>query len=196
MQAQTHGVLAPLLTPFNDDLSLAMDLYVDLAHRLLDDGCRGLVPFGTTGEALSVGIDERIDAIQALIDGGIDPGCLMPGTGVSNFTDTARLSRACLDMGCAAVMVLPPFYYKAVTDDGLFRYFAELIECIGPAARIFLYHIPPWPSLAYRRNLPPGFTSHFLNRLWVSRTVPVTGTIRAHCSASTGLPCIRAPNYR
>ncbi len=134
---------APLLTPFNDDLTVATDLYVDLARHLLDEGCAGLVPFGTTGEALSIGIDERIDAIRALVDGGIDPGALMPGTGVSNLTDTARLSRACLDMGCAATMVLPPFYYKAVSDDGLFRYFAELIERIGPAARIFLYHIPP-----------------------------------------------------
>ncbi len=137
------GVLAPLLTPFNDDLSIATDLYVEHARWLLDEGCAGLVPFGTTGEALSVGIDERIDAIRALIDGGIDAARLIPGTGVSNFTDTARLSSACLDLGCAAVMVLPPFYYKAVSDDGLFRYFSELIERIGPAARIYLYHIPP-----------------------------------------------------
>ncbi len=138
-----NGVLAPLLTPFNDDLSIATELYVDLAKHLLDEGCAGLVPFGTTGEALSVGIDERIDAIGALVDGGIDATCLMPGTGLSNLVDTARLSRACLDIGCGAVMVLPPFYYKGVTDDGLFRYFAELIERIGPDARIYLYHIPP-----------------------------------------------------
>ncbi len=138
-----NGVLAPLLTPFNNDLSIATDLYVEHAQRLMRDGCAGLVPFGTTGEALSVGIDERIDAVRALIDGGIDAACLVPGTGVSNFTDTARLSRACLEMGCAAVMVLPPFYYKTVSDDGLFRYFAELIERIGPGARIYLYHIPP-----------------------------------------------------
>ncbi len=138
-----NGVLAPLLTPFNNDLSIATDLYVEHAQRLMRDGCAGLVPFGTTGEALSVGIDERIDAVRALIDGGIDAACLVPGTGVSNFTDTARLSRACLDMGCAAVMVLPPFYYKTVSDDGLFHYFAELIERIGPGARIYLYHIPP-----------------------------------------------------
>ncbi len=138
-----NGVLTPLLTPFNDDLSIASDLYVDHAQRLMAEGCAGLVPFGTTGEALSVGIDERIAAVEALIDGGIDAACLMPGTGVSNFTDTARLSRACLDMGCGAVMVLPPFYFKSVTDDGLFRYFAELIERMGPNARIYLYHIPP-----------------------------------------------------
>ena len=137
------GVRTPLLTPFNDDLSIATDLFVAHAQRLLDEGCAGLVPFGTTGEALSVGIDERIGAVRALVDSGIDSGRLMPGTGVSNLVDTARLSRACLDMGCLAVMVLPPFYYKNVSDDGLFRYFAELIARIGPDARIYLYHIPP-----------------------------------------------------
>ena len=132
-----------LLTPFNDDLSIATDLFVEHGQRLLEEGCAGLVPFGTTGEALSVGIDERIEAVRALVDSGLDPGCLMPGTGVSNLVDTARLSRACLDMGCPAVMVLPPFYYKSVSDDGLYNYFAELIARIGPDARIYLYHIPP-----------------------------------------------------
>ena len=129
-----RGVVAPILTPFNDDLSIATDLYLDLANRLLEAGCAGFAPFGTTGEALSVGIDERIDAIRSLIDDGIDPSLLIPG---------ARLSRACLDLGCAAVMTLPPFYYKGVSDDGLYRYFAQLIDAIGDDARIFLYHIPP-----------------------------------------------------
>ncbi|MDJ0750149.1 MAG: dihydrodipicolinate synthase family protein [Woeseiaceae bacterium] len=161
MPEQTKGVLAPLLTPFNDDLTVATDLYVDLAQHLLDEGCAGLVPFGTTGEALSVGIDERIDAIRSLIDSGIDPGALIPGTGVSNLTDTARLSRACLDMGCAAVMVLPPFYFKAVTDDGLFHYFAALIERIGPAARIFLYHIPPVAVVGISTWLAAKLHEHF-----------------------------------
>jgi 4-hydroxy-tetrahydrodipicolinate synthase len=138
-----RGVIAPILTPFNDDLSIATDLYVGLAAQLFELGCAGLAPFGTTGEALSVGIDERIDAIQALIDGGIDPSRLIPGTGLSNVADTARLSRACLDLGCVAVMTLPPFYFKAVSEDGLYRHFTHLIESIGPDARIFLYHIPP-----------------------------------------------------
>jgi len=151
-----RGVIAPILTPFNDDLSIATDLYVDLAKRLFDEGCAGLAPFGTTGEALSVGIDERISAISALVDAGIEPSRLIPGTGLSNIADTARLSRACLDLGCLAVMTLPPFYFKAVSEDGLYRYFSELINAIGPDARVFLYHIPPVaivgipPSLAAR----------------------------------------------
>jgi len=138
-----RGLVAPVLTPFNDDLSVATDLFVTHAKRLLDQGCAGIAPFGTTGEALSVGIDERITAIRDLIDGGIDPAMMIPGTGLSNIADTARLSRACLDMGCAATLTLPPFYYKSVTEDGLYRYFENLIATIGADARIYLYHIPP-----------------------------------------------------
>ena len=138
-----RGVIAPILTPFNDDLSIATDLYVGFAQQLLAEGCVALAPFGTTGEALSVGIDERIAAIEALIDGGIDASLLIPGTGLSNVTDTARLSRTCLELGCRAVMTLPPFYYKGVSEDGILRYFAELVAKIGENARIFLYHIPP-----------------------------------------------------
>ena len=138
-----RGVIAPLLTPFNDDYSVATDLYVAHARHLLATGCVALAPFGTTGEALSVGIDERLAAIRALVDGGIDPGRMIPGTGLSNVTDTERLSRGCLEMGCAAVMTLPPFYYKGVSEEGLYSYFAQLIASISAEARIFLYHIPP-----------------------------------------------------
>jgi 4-hydroxy-tetrahydrodipicolinate synthase len=138
-----RGVIAPLLTPFNEDFSIATDLYVAHARHLLDTGCAALAPFGTTGEALSVGIDERLAAIRALVDGGVDPDRMIPGTGLSNVTDTARLSRGCLEMGCAAVMTLPPFYYKGVSEEGLYSYFAQLIAAVGAQARIFLYHIPP-----------------------------------------------------
>ena len=141
--ALPRGVVVPILTPFNDDGSIADDLYIEQAKWLLEQGCVGIAPFGTTGEALSVGIDERIAAIRTLVDRGIDPAILVPGTGVSNVADTARLSRACLDMGCAAVMTLPPFYYKSVSEDGLYRYFTQLIETFGADTRIYLYHIPP-----------------------------------------------------
>ena len=152
---KTRGVIAPILTPFNDDQSVATDLYVAHAKWLFEQGCAGIAPFGTTGEALSVGIDERIAAIRALIDGGIDPARMIPGTGLSNVVDTARLSRACLDMACAAVMTLPPFYYKGVTEDGLYEYFRQLIATIGSDARIYLYHIPPIAIV----GLPPALAA-------------------------------------
>ena len=166
MQDKTiRGLIAPILTPFNDDLTVATDLYVEHAKWLFDQGCAGIAPFGTTGEALSVGIDERIAAIRALVDAGIDPSRMIPGTGLSNIADTARLSRACLDMGCAAVMTLPPFYYKTVTEAALYRYFEQLITAIGPAARIFLYHIPPIAIVGIPPTLAARLHSDFPDQI-------------------------------
>lgn len=139
-----RGVVAPILTPFNDDLSIATDLFLEHSKRLLNQGCAGLAPFGTTGEALSIGIDERIEALDRLIEGGIDPALLIPGTGLTALADTARLTAACLERGCGGVLLLPPFYYKAVSDEGLYSYFAQLIAAVKPSRpAIYLYHIPP-----------------------------------------------------
>lgn len=137
-----RGVIVPLLTPFEDDGSIAVELFLAHAKWLFAEGCAAIAPFGTTGEALSIGIDERIAALRSLVDGGIDPQRMIPGTGLSNVADTARLSRACLDIGCTGVMTLPPFYYKNVTEEGLFRYFAELLAATGEDTRVYLYHIP------------------------------------------------------
>ena len=137
------GVVAPNLTPFNDDLSIAEDLYISHANYLLDNGCVGLAPFGTTGEALSVGIDERISVLRNMVEAGIDPAKLVPGTGLTNIADTARLSSACLELGCQAIMTLPPFYIKSVSDQGIVDYFVHLIDTVNhPNLKIYLYHIP------------------------------------------------------
>ncbi|HMB47314.1 MAG TPA: dihydrodipicolinate synthase family protein [Afifellaceae bacterium] len=137
------GVIAPALTPFNDDLSVAEDLYLAHAKWLLKDGCVGLAPFGTTGEALSVGIDERNRMLDLLVDDGIDPAKLIPGTGLTNLPDTVKLTRKAVDLGCAGAMILPPFYFKNVADEGLYIYFKKLIEMVDrDALRIYLYHIP------------------------------------------------------
>ena len=160
-----RGVIAPTLTAFNDDLSLALDLYVAHAQHLLATGCAGLAPFGTTGEALSVGIDERIGALDRLIESGVDPKQLIPGTGLTNLVDTARLTRHAVDRGCAGAMVLPPFYIKDITDDGLFAYYARLIERVGrDDLRIYLYHIPQVAvvglSIALVQRLRSVFPDH------------------------------------
>lgn len=137
------GVITPNLTPYEDDLTIATGLYLDHAEALLDQGCVGLAPFGTTGEALSVGIEERMAVLEAMVARGIDPARLIPGTGLTNVPDTARLTRHAVDQGCAGALVLPPFYFKGVADDGLYEYFARLIEAVDrPALRIYLYHIP------------------------------------------------------
>ena len=138
------GLICPNLTPFNTDLSIATDLYVEHAKRMLDAGCSALAPFGTTGEALSVGIEERMAALEAMVAEGVNPGKIIPGTGLTNLQDTARLCSHAIEMKCAGVMVLPPFYYKGVSDDALFEYFSALIGLVdSPELRIYLYHIPP-----------------------------------------------------
>jgi len=138
-----RGVIAPTLTPFNDDLTIAGDLYLAHARRCLADGCVGLAPFGTTSEAQSVGIDERMGTLESLPAAGIAAAKLIPGTGLTSLPDTIRLTRHAVGLGCAGVLVLPPFYYKDVPDDGLYEYYRRLIDGVGDARlRIYLYHIP------------------------------------------------------
>jgi 4-hydroxy-tetrahydrodipicolinate synthase len=138
------GVLAPVLTPFRPDLSPEPERLVSHCRWLLAHGCAALAPFGTTSEANSLSADERERLLDALLDAGIPPGRLVPGTGCCALTDTVRLTAQAVRRGCAGVLMLPPFYYKAVPDDGLFRAFAEVIERVGDERlRVYLYHIPP-----------------------------------------------------
>jgi 4-hydroxy-tetrahydrodipicolinate synthase len=139
-----QGVLAPVLTPFLADLSPDPARLVRHCRWLLANGCAGLAPFGTTSEANSLSVEERERLLDALVEGGIDPARLMPGTGCCALTDSLRLTAHALRRGCAGVLMLPPFYYKGVPEDGLFRAFAEVIERVGDdRLRVYLYHIPP-----------------------------------------------------
>lgn len=137
------GIVCPLVTPFNDDGTIARDLYVNHAQAILAEGAHYLSPFGTTGEALSIGMAERMEALEWLVEDGIDADRLMPGTGLTALPDTAALSTHAVELGCAAVMVLPSFFYGAAGDDGQARYFAELIGRVAdPRLRVILFNIP------------------------------------------------------
>ena len=137
------GLIAPILTPFDNNLNVDQSMYNDLAKSLMDNGCSGLAPFGTTGEALSVGNKERMNAIEGLVKNGIDPNKLIPGTGLCNLPDTIELTKHAIDLGCIGVMTLPPFYFKGMSDIGLFNYFEKLIEDVNDnRLKIYLYHIP------------------------------------------------------
>lgn len=137
------GLIAPILTPFDDNLNLDQARYNELAKHLLNTGLSGLAPFGTTGEALSVSNAERKAALEGLVAAGIDPGVMIPGTGLCNLPDTVDLCQHAIAQGCAGVMTLPPFYFKGMSDDGLYAYYVELIKRINdPRLKIYLYHIP------------------------------------------------------
>ena len=138
-----HGVICPLLTPFNSDGSLAKDLWVSHTKWVLEQGAHYLSPFGTTGEALSLSVSERIAAVDLLLEAGIPAARLMPGTGLTALADTAVLTRHAVQAGCSAAMVLPSFFYGAVGDVGQGRYFSELINTVADdRLRVILYNIP------------------------------------------------------
>lgn len=144
LQKTLYGIFAPVLTPVQADLSPDAVRWIALCKRLLADGCHGLCPFGTTSEANSFSVEERMDLLEQLIESHVPAAQLMPGTGCCALPDTVRLTTHAVRIGCGGVLVLPPFYYKGVSDDGLFRSFSEVIERVGDRRlRIYLYHIPP-----------------------------------------------------
>jgi len=156
------GIICPVLTPFNDDLSFNGDLYLQHARNLLDSGIHVLSPFGTTGEALSMSVEERMNAVDCLIDGGINPSQIMPGAGLCNFPETLQLVRHAVNRSCRAVMLLPPFFYKNATDEGLFAYFRRLIESMdNPRLKICLYHIPPMAGMGFSPALTEKLSTAF-----------------------------------
>ena len=156
------GVITPILTPFDYDLKLQPNLYVEHACWLLDQGMHGIVPFGTTGEALSMSVQERLDAVDVLIDNGIDPGYLMPGAGLCNLPETIVLCRQVAERGCAAALTLPPFFYKNASDDGLYQYFVQLIDTVNhPGLKICLYHIPPMAGIGFSPSLAGRLAAEF-----------------------------------
>ena len=137
------GVLSPVVTPFKTDLSPNAEQFVRQCRWLLSQNV-GLAVFGTNSEANSLSTEEKIELLDRLAAAGIDPARMMPGTGCCALTDSVRLTRHAVKLGCGGVLMLPPFYYKGVSDDGLFRSFAEVVERVGETAlRVYLYHIPP-----------------------------------------------------
>lgn len=149
MSDLSTGVFAPVITPFHADLSPDTERFTALCRKLIDEGCDGLVPFGTTSEANSLSLDERIDLLEAMVGGGVTASRLIVGTGLCAIPETVRLTSHAVGLGCAAVLMLPPYYYKGMSDEGLFAAYAEVIERVADERlRIYLYHIPKVSGVA------------------------------------------------
>jgi 4-hydroxy-tetrahydrodipicolinate synthase len=148
------GVIAPVLTPFGEDGAPDPDRLIEHCEWLLEDGCAALAPFGTTSEANSLGLDERMELLEGLVDDGLDPAKLMPGTGSCSVADAAMLTQHAVELGCGGVLMLPPFYYKNPSEEGLFRFFAEVIDDVGDdRLKVYLYHIPPVAQVGFSLSL-------------------------------------------
>lgn len=141
-QQRIRGVLAPVLTPF--DAQLAVDGARFIAHcRWLVAQGAGLAIFGTNSEAASISVPERLALTEQLVAAGVPANRLMPGTGACALSDAVELTRHATTIGAAGALMLPPFFFKGVSDDGLFAYYAEVIERVGSGCTpIYLYHIP------------------------------------------------------
>lgn len=154
MTPVTSGVFAAALTPLHEDLSPDHALFARHCRWLLDNGCDGLSILGTTGEANSFSREERTEILERLLSGGIPAGRLLPGTGCCAIPDTVALTRHAVVHGVAGVLVLPPFYYKGVSDDGLFAAYSEVIERVGDGRlRVYLYHFPQMAGVPLGRRL-------------------------------------------
>ncbi len=140
---EIRGVYCAAATPVMADGEPNIRSFTTHAKQLLADGCTGIALLGTTGEANSFSIPERQKLLESAIDAGIRPNQLMPGTGLCAFPDTISLTRHALSLGVTSVVMLPPFYYKQPSDDGVFAAYARTIEKIGDSRlKIILYHIP------------------------------------------------------
>ncbi len=138
-----RGVFSPVLTPFKRDLSPSTQHFIKHCSWLIRQGV-GLSIFGTNSEANSLSVAEKRGLLDALLAAGIPGDRLMPGTGTCALSDTIELTRHAVSAGCAGVLMLPPFYYKGVSDEGLFRSYANVIDAVdSPRLKIYLYHIPP-----------------------------------------------------
>ena len=142
MSQRITGVLSPVVTPFKADLSPDTERFVRQCKWLVANNV-GLAVFGTNSEANSLAAGERMELLEKLVEAGIPASRMMPGTGCCALTDSVKLTAHAVKLGCAGALMLPPFYYKGVSDEGLYRNYAEIVERVGDARlQIYLYHIP------------------------------------------------------
>lgn len=143
MSKARSGVYAAAITPVANDGTPDIQKLITYCKRLIQEGLDGVAPAGTTGEGNSLPTKSRLAMPGEFAKAGLDADRVIFGTGSCAADDAVDLTRACLEAGYNSVLVLPPFYLKNVPDDGLFAYYARLIEQVGSAKlRIYLYHFP------------------------------------------------------
>ncbi|MFM0393919.1 dihydrodipicolinate synthase family protein [Paraburkholderia phytofirmans] len=149
----TPRVFAPVITPFTSDSRIDAPRFVAFCRWLVGQGA-GLALFGTNSEANSLAMTERHALLDDVIEAGIDPAHMLPGTGSCALPDAIALTRHACEAGCAGALMLPPFFYQGVSDDGLFAYYSDVIQAIGSdRLRVLLYHIPQFTGVPITHTL-------------------------------------------
>jgi 4-hydroxy-tetrahydrodipicolinate synthase len=178
------GINAAVVTAMTDDLSVDLDLMAAHCRWLLAHGCNGLAVLGTTGEANSLGIGERIAVLEGLVARGIPAAKMLPGTGTTAITDTVLLTRRAEQLGCRGALLLPPFYYKNPSQDGLLAYFNEVVQRVGGQIAIYLYNFPQQSAIP--------FSVEFIARLLKANPGKVKGIKDSSGSYDNGLSYVEA----
>ena len=144
MTKAVRGIYAAAVSPFREDGSLdTPKLIAYCQHLVSDGGCNGVAPTGTTGEGNSISFRQKLELAGAFAEAGFDPNRAIFGTGACATQDAVDLTNAAVDAGFPNVLVLPPFYYKSPSDEGLYAYFSQLVEKVGDdRLRVYLYHFP------------------------------------------------------
>src|SRR5213594_1031164 len=162
-----RDMLAPIVTPSKADLAPDRERFITHCNWLLSQNC-GLAVFGTNSEANSLSMEERAMLLDELVAAGVDPSRTMPGTGCCSIMETVKLTAQAVVHGCGGVLMLPPFYYKDVSEEGLYRYFSEVVQRVGDTRlKIYLYHIPPVAIV--------GITARLVERLLKSYPNAIAG---------------------
>lgn len=151
--ARIKGVLSPVVTPFKRDLSPDLGRFIAHCKWLLSQDC-GLAVFGTNSEANSLSAKERMGLLEAIVSAGVPTDRMMPGTGACSISEAAEVSAHATRLGVGGVLMLPPFYYKGVPEEGPFRFFSEVVQRVGDdRLRVYLYHIPPVSAVPITHKL-------------------------------------------
>jgi 4-hydroxy-tetrahydrodipicolinate synthase len=166
MTSQLHGVIAAIATAVDETGAPDCARSTALARYLLANGCDGLNVLGTTGEATSFSLDERKRVMTAYRDGGLPMDRLMVGTGAASVADAVALTRHAAELGFAGALVLPPFYYKGVPDDGLVAYIDTIVRATAEhPIPIYLYHFPQQSGLPWHVALVGRLIGMFARRI-------------------------------
>jgi len=164
-QNRFSGVLAPVITPFNNDLAPDPLRFVKHCKWIVSQG-PSLAVFGTNSESNSLSIYEKSQLLEALVESGVSPKKLMPGTGCCAISDSIALTKKAVEVKCAGVLMLPPFYYKKVSDQGLFDFYASVIEEVADESlHIYLYHIPPISQIPISLQLIERLATRYPNNI-------------------------------
>ena len=156
-----EGLWCATLTPVTADGAIDSARFAAHVHWLFSQGVAGIAPFGTTGEGQSFSVDERRAGLDALL-ASVPAPRMLPGTGCASLAETIALTRHSTQAGCVASLVLPPFFWKDPSDDGLFTWYARLIEGVNdPRLRIFLYHLPQLSSVPLSVDLVARLAAAF-----------------------------------